>query len=248
MSDKTVYIWSAFSNKQGLALGGPEDGKHISLGLFNLGMPLKQAYEKFLTFKGVHNALNGHHNDPNFIPVARRTVEWFEKPYPLPFVSTFKKEALEKMDVLFLDYAIPFVNEKVLSILSRLCPNEYEAFPIELYTPTGTSYLYFILNITHKIEDALDKPNCDYSIAYMKKEGDESCVGRFKRILFKEGCMKNLMLGRLYEDMFRVMVHKTIIDEFIKEKIHGFNVQIFENKLNGFFKSNYLPDGKTLKV
>ena len=248
MSDKTVYIWNAFRDKKGLPLGGPEDGKHISLSPFIKGMPLKQAYEKWCTFKGPHAALTNQHENQDYVKEVNRTVEWFEKPYPLPFVSTFKKEALEKMDVLSLDSFIPFVNEKVLSILSRLCPNEYEAFPIELYTPTGTSYLYFILNITHKIEDALDKPNCDYSIGYMQKEGDEDCVGRFKRILFKEGCMKNLMLGRLYESMGRVMVHKTIIDEFIKEKIHGFNVQIFENKINGFFKSNYLPDGKTLKV
>lgn len=250
MSDKNVFIWSAFGDNKGLPLGGQADGKNIDL-IFDLGRPLDKAVEKWKSFKGVYDVLNKQHDDKEYVAKVKRTLEWYKKRYPLSFVSQFSKEELEKLDVLNLNLMIPFANKKVVDILKSICPSEIESFPIEIKTPTGITNDFYLLNITNRIQNALDKPNCIYKIGMFKKEGEENSIsgtGSFDRILLNEGCMKNNHIGRLYEDLGEVMLSKQLVDEFTKEKIYGFNVEIFEDSINGHFRFNYMPDGKTLKV
>ena len=84
MSDKNVYIWSAFGDRDGLPLGGQAEGKNIDL-LFDLGRPLDKAMEKWKSFKGVHDVLNNQHDDQKYIMEVKRTIDWYEKRYPLSF-------------------------------------------------------------------------------------------------------------------------------------------------------------------
>ena len=251
MSDKNVFIWSAFGDNKGFPLGGQESGKNVDDNLFIRGLSIDDAYQVWINSKGFKAAMNGTHSFPEYKDEVKRTLDWYEKRHPLSYVSEFSKEELEELDTFELSLMIPFGNQKVVDILNTVCPNDVEAFPIEIHTPTGILNNFYLLNITNKIQNALDKPNCKYSLASFKKEGEEDSIsgsGSFTRILFNKGCMNGLGMGRLYEDLGRVMLDKAVVDAFVKEKIYGFNVEIFEDRLNGHYTSNYMPDGKTLKV
>lgn len=232
-----------------MPLGGPILNKNVWGPIFKQGLPIDQSLEKWKTYKGVRSVIEKNtHKDKEFIPQVHRTLEWCNKQTPLHYTSQFTKEELEEMDVVNLDLAIPFANQKVLKILDEICPQGYDAFPIEIKTPTGTSKKYFLINITNKIENALDKPNCIYKTAIFKKEGEENSLGFCKRLLLKNNCMGSHHLGRLHERMDRIMMSKKLVDRFELEGVYGFNRVIFEDHFNRLFRSNYLPDGKGLKV
>ena len=251
MSDKSVYKWSAFCGSDFMPLGGQKNGKHVNNVVFMKGADIDTAYKRWKSDKGMTSVLNGTHENKALIEEVKRTLEWYKTRHTLYYASDIKKEELEEMETIKLSAQIPFGSQKVLDVLDAVCPHDYEAFPIEIETPTGISKKFFLLNVCNRIENALDKENCIYEIALFKEEGQENSIaapGRFKRLLFKEGCMGEAHLGRMYENMYRVMVSETLVRAFNDAGIYGFNTEIFEDRVNGWFKSNYMPDGKTLKI
>lgn len=112
------------------------------------------------------NAINGTHEEQEYVDEVNRTLEWYKKRHTLYYVSDFKKEELEEMETIKLSAQISFGSQKVLYVLDAVCPHDYEAFPIEIETPTGISKKFFLINVCNRIENALDKENC---LTYISK-------------------------------------------------------------------------------
>ena len=249
MSDKNVFAWNPYRDDRGLPLGSQVAGKNIRENLFMIGLPVGNAYEKWLAFKGVQSALKGTHKSARkeYTDEVKRTIEWMKHKPPLQYASSFSKEELEQYDVMNLSLSVPFGSQKVIKILEEICPNDFEAFPVKLHTSTGVSDKYYLINITHVIHDAIDKENSVYTLCFNKNEGDENSVRFIDRLLFKEGCMGNKILGRIHEDLGYAMINKKVIDVFDAKNIKGINYEPLENNINKLFTDNYELDGVTLK-
>ena len=253
MSDKRVYKWDAFGGSDGWPAGGPENGVNVDESIFLRGVPLDQAMVRWKKKCGVEELLNGTHERQEHVKQKRidelkRTLDWYERRYPLPYISDFEKEELEEMDTIELSFQVPFGNQRVLDVLDDVCPNDYEAFPIEVHTKTGVITQFFLINVCHRIHDALDKDACIYKKSTTLKEGEENYIDRFKRLVFNKGCMGTTHLGRMHEHMFKVMVSETVAMAFQTANIYGYNTMIFEDRVNMRYRSNYMPDGVTLKI
>ena len=248
MSDKTVHIWSAFCGGDGMPLGGQPKGLYLDDNLFMEGFPINKAVSQWKEAKGPQHALAGTNDDQDYTQAVKRTMQWYSERYPIQYMSEFSKEELEEMETIMLSFQIPFGSQVVLDVLNRICPNDYEAFPIEIDTPTGVSRKFFLINVCNRIENALDEKNCIHRTFGPTKKGELNYISHFKRLLFNPGCMGQCHLGRMYEHMGRVMVSQKVVDAFQKAGIYGFNVEVFEDRVNGRYNSNYMPDGKTLKV
>lgn len=249
MSDKTVFKWDPFGDNEGLPLGHIADKKgHVEV-IFELGLPIKEAYEYWINFKGVKSVLEGLEN--NLCENSKSSIffvkKWMEKPFPIKYVSSFTKEELEELDTFDLSLTLPFGNQKVIDILTDICPNDFEVFPIELETKTGISNKYFLINITNQIKGALDRSVCRYDVTFGKKDGDKDSLTSFKTMVLNPNCMGSAKLGRLYEDGNCMMVHQDVMAAFHKNKIEGMSYLSLEDRINSRYRSNYLPDGKTLK-
>ena len=249
MSDKEVFSWNPSESSEGLPLGSQVSGEHIRENLFEIGMPIEKAYEKWLGFKGVQAALKGTHRSEgqDYTDEVKRTIDWMKHKPPLQYISSWSKEKREKNDVMNLSLSVPFGSQKVIQILEEICPNDFEAFPVKLHTSTGVSDKYYLINITHVIHDAIDKENSVYTLCFNKNEGDENSVRFIDRLLFKEGCMGNKILGRIHEDLGYAMINKKVIDVFDAKNIKGINYEPLENNINKLFTDNYELDGVTLK-
>ncbi|NQY74855.1 MAG: hypothetical protein HRT90_08855, partial [Candidatus Margulisbacteria bacterium] len=234
---------------RGLPLGGQVAENNIREDIFSLGLPINKAYDKWLSYKGVQSALKGTHISARkeFTNEVKRTIEWMKHKLPLQYASSFSKEELEQYDVLNLSLTVPFGNQKVIQILEEICPNDFQAFPIKIHTSTGVTDRYSLINISHVIHSALDGNTSIYDLYFNKNDGDENSVMSFDRLLFKENCMGDKFLGRIYEDLGRVMVNKKVMDEFQAKHIVGINFEPLEDKINGLYKRNYELDGVTLK-
>ncbi|NQY74857.1 MAG: hypothetical protein HRT90_08865 [Candidatus Margulisbacteria bacterium] len=249
MSDKEVFAWQPSESSEGLPLGIQVVGNHLSESVFAKGLPIDEAYEKWLGFKGVQAALKGAHRSEgqDYTDEVKRTIEWMKHKPPLQYISSWSKEKLEKNDVLNLSLSVPFGSQKMIQILEEICPNDFEAFPVKLHTSTGVSDKYYLINITHVIHDAIDKKNSVYTIWFNKNEGEENSVRFIDRLLFKQDCMEGKFLGRIHEKLRSVAINKKVMDLFHANNIKGMGYVSLEDKINSLFTDNYELDGVTLK-
>jgi hypothetical protein len=248
MSDKTIYAWSPSLNKLGLPIGGMVKGEHLHSGYFSKGRPIKEAIEHMKTFKGIQDALNRTKENKDFTESVHRTIKWAQDPYPIPFITrTTTKEILETSDTPNLsETQIPIVSKRVLELLNGLCPNDFEAFPIIVETPTGNSTNFYLLNITHIINPAIDEPNCKYKVWMDEIYGVENSIQRFNRLLFQNGCMKGRFLGRVFDNVSMAMIDQKIIEKFRELKVKGFRYIPLEDEVNKLYTFNHLPNGKLI--
>ena len=249
MSDKNVYDWNPYGTNEGLPLGSQVAGKDIREDIFRLGLPIDKAYDRWLQHKGVQSALKGTHNSARkeFTDEIKRTIEWMKHKPPLQYESSNSREDLEKFDVMNLSLSVPFGNEKVIQILEKICPNDYEAFPIKLHTSTGVSDKYYLINIAHEIHHAIDRNKTKYKLWFDSNEGDEDSIRGFDKLLFNENCMGDKLLGRIHEDLGRPMINKKVMDVFYENNIKGISYDPLEDNINGRYTDNYMRDGVTLK-
>ncbi len=247
MSDKSVYAWYGKHTPKGMQLGGMVKGEHISEDLLSLGRPLKEAIAKWQTFIGVQKAEKGLHSQADFNLEVPRTLKWAQNPYPIKCICYVDKEKLETWDTpQLMNPGSMTCSEKVVGIFQKLCPGEFEAYPLIVETQTGISTKYFLINITHIINPAIDREKCIYTTLSDRVIGKEDAIagGGFKRLLLIKGCMKEKQLGRMYDQLSREMIAKPVIEAFQREKVTGFTYIPLEDDINKLYKSNRLPNGK----
>ena len=243
---KEVYAWHPYSDKDGLNIGGQDPDVCIVESVFEEGLPIEDAIKEWRTYKGVQSAMKGDTSGirgQDWVDEVRRTLQWMTDRYPLKYRTPVPLEELAQYDIIDLSLSVPFVNKRVIHIFDRLCPNDYEAFPVELMTMTGYTNQYYLINITHCVKGAVDEEKSHFETQKWEKAGDKGSIGDLTRLVLKKGCMGSHKLARIYEDNTKEMVHEDIITAFKSENIKGMSYQYLEDKVNAIFTKNYLPDG-----
>jgi len=247
MSDKTVYGWNAKYSAKGLQLVAMVDGEHVHDSPLRIGKPIEVATKEWSNLKSIKEIENGTHwlynDDPEII---QRTKKWIETRHPLAIITSLSKEKLEKYDTLLFESGVPFVSQKILDIMSDICPDEFEAFPTIVETVTGNSTQYYILNLTSVLQNTIDFDNSliEYqTYEHMKiEERSEDSIMSFRRLILNENCMKTNYIGRMYEDKMEVLVSEPLVKAFRKAKVKGFKYECLEDYINQMWTPNYLRD------
>jgi len=245
---KEVYAWAPVLSKDGMPIGGQDPETYIENSIFSFGRPIDKAFVTWAEYPGPKESLAGIKNPdyPNSVDKALRTKSWITSKSRLKYRAPIPKTALEKKDILYLDSTVPFVSEKVVSIFRRLCPNDFEAFPIELMTSTGFSNKFFLINVTNLLDGCIDYDQSHFRPMFGKKEREFRSILSMSRLILTPGCMRGKGLARLYEKPNLVMVSPKIIDAMKQERVVGMEYVYLEDETNRMFKSNYLPNGQLI--
>lgn len=141
------------------------------------------------------------------------------KDYDLELETEAAEERLLTYDVLPNNSKAPIVNQRVLDLLTKYCPNDIQAFPVVIRNenpklPDFDNHDYFLINIT-RLVDAIDKKNS--KLTYYDTEN----VNSIKKLRLKENCLPGYSLARIkgYEPL--EMVSPNLVSLFKKEKITG---------------------------
>jgi hypothetical protein len=177
---------------------------------------------------------------PNFKESAFRTKAWMENKYPLPYRCYKPKAWANQQDILSLDSFVPVVNERVLKILDEVCPNEYEAFLIDVEATDGKTTPFFIVNITHCIKGAINLDESRYDVKKGKTEKDKNSLEHVTKLTMNPNCMGDLTLARLYEKPSCLAIHPRLIDRFKSEEIVGMRqYAVMGSFLKRLFRDGY---------
>lgn len=139
--------------------------------------------------------------------------------YDLIYLSGRPEEKLLERDCLANNGQAPLVNQKVLDILSNICPNEFQAFPVVIKNetekiPTFENKDYFLINVL-RIEDLIDPEMSNPSY------DDEGRFVFYHTIRLKSDFIVSSKLWRIKDAPSEVMVHPDVSRAFTKAKIRG---------------------------
>ncbi len=123
-------------------------------------------------------------------------------------------EQLLKYDCLPNNFGSPLVNKKVLSILNKLCPEDFQVFDAEIRTKDGIETSYKILNIIRTI-DSIDMKKSIYKLS------PEGIPRNVQKLFFKKNCMGSYHMAREIYYHPLELVSKDLVQIFKKEKITG---------------------------
>lgn len=110
------------------------------------------------------------------------------KDYDLVYSYKHSEERLKRFDYLANTGQAPLVNQKVLDILNKLCPDDIQAFPVTIVPEPGSKHEfenndYFLINIT-KLVDAIDLEKSE--VEFFDQDGARDRIRDFKKIRFLE--------------------------------------------------------------
>ena len=106
------------------------------------------------------------------------------KEYDLIFASRVSPKEFTKFDCLPNNSTAPLVNQKVLNILNKLCPNDIQAFPAVIMPESGSPHSfenrdYWVINII-KLVEAI---NLEKSVVSFYEEIPDR-VSNIKKLVF----------------------------------------------------------------
>jgi hypothetical protein len=242
MTDYYPYEWKAIHDTNGMPVGEAVYEEKLCDEIFWDGLPLQEAYDSWLNHKHTQETFNGtaQHLRTNEKESAFRTKAWMENKYPLPYRCYKPKAWANQQDILSLDSFVPVVNERVLKILDEICPNEYEAFPIDVEATDGTTTPFFIVNITHCIKGAINLEESRYGVWKGRTEQDKNSLKHVTKLTMNPNCMGDLTLARLYEKPSCLAIHPRLVDRFKSEEIVGMRqYAVMGSFLKGLFHDGY---------
>ena len=237
MTEYYPYEWNPVRDTNGMPVGEAVYKKSIDDGIFWDGLPLQEAYDIWSKTTYVQSIFAG--NDtwiPNGKESTLLTRKWIQNKYPLPHRCYKPKAWANKQDIIKLDAIIPFVNERVLKIFDDMCPNEYEAFPIDLEAEDGKTKPFFMINITNTIKGAINLDESRYDIHKGKTEHDKDRLKHVTKLTMYPNCMGDLTLARLYESTSNLAIHPRLIERFKKERVEGMMYTLMGDRLKKLFK------------
>lgn len=143
------------------------------------------------------------------------------KKYDLIFHAEVPMEKLLKFDTLPNNCSgrPPIVNQRVLDLLTKHCPNDFQAFPVTICNenpklPDFENHDYFLLNLTNLV-DAIDFKESKLTW------DDDGDIDDLKTLRLKSNSMKSHHLARLKLYKIKVLVSPELVELFKKEKIKG---------------------------
>lgn len=157
----------------------------------------------------------------------------------LSFKCAIKHSLLRQFDVLENFIGAPIVNKKVLEILSRVCPQDFEAFPIVVCNQDKTQEFedrnYYIINILR----VLDHINDDESYVMHHRIEDQE-ITDIRKLKLHNHCMRTVHLSRDKQFLPLIVVSSMLVSEFRKHKIKGVRFMRPEEVYDRPFPEEYL--------
>jgi hypothetical protein len=247
-SKNEVYAWAPYSTKEGLCVGGQKPGCDIDMQLFKQGLPIDQAFEYMREQKGFKAGLDniiGHGGQARLDQILR-TKRFVEERHVLEYKTGLKLADIHEFDVLDLNCNSMYVNQKVIDIFNRICPDEFEYFPISIETSNGISHRYFIINIINNVKNSIDLDASKFEIMPCNglKLGDKGALWSFKRLILKRNALQGFHLARLW-DSAEIMMSKEIVKALKAANVEKYYYSC-ENYVNGFYTMNELPNGELI--
>lgn len=123
-----------------------------------------------------------------------------------------------------------------LKIFDDICPNEYEAFLIDLEAEDGKADPFFMINITNSIKGVINLDESRYGVWKDKTEHDRNRLKHITKLTMYPNCMRDLTLARLYESTSKLAIHPRLIERFKEEKIEGMIYTLMGDNLKKLFK------------
>jgi len=241
MSDRNVYAWRPQGGFWGFPIGGFAQGHELNELVFRLGRPLPEAVAHWKRSRGIDSVI------PSTKPTDEelkmwRTLKWAENPTPIQCSTLRSRRKLDVLDTpSLLSSGTMVVSEKVLQILTEVCPNDFEAYPLIVQTSTGPSgRSYFLINITHLIFPDIEEERSIFMPFPEDWDKGENSISAFDRLILKENCMGNICLGRMYHRRIEPLIGKPVIDAFQKANITGFEYLPLEDKKDPYYNFKYL--------
>ena len=161
-----------------------------------------------------------------------------QEDYDLILQCGFEEDRLKKFDLLPGHVVAPIVNQRTIDILSTICPNDFQFFPVTIInTPKIETYEnrdYFLLNLTQEI-DSVDREN-----SYLKFWKNGVKIRDIRKLIFKQDCMKNIHLAR--EKFFHPLelLSPVLVNAFKKAKLKGGGFLTDLEEYNALFPEEYL--------
>ncbi len=151
------------------------------------------------------------------------------KDYDLTFASECLPKEFKRFDCLPNNGQAPLVNQKVLDILSRLCPDDFQAFPVVIVPEPGSPHSfenhdYWLINITKQVE-AID---LEKSILSFFEEMPNR-VSSIKKLLFlNDKQFETPLIARIINDRSFEIVSPPLAQALKESNVTG--VQFIEDK------------------
>jgi hypothetical protein len=144
------------------------------------------------------------------------------KDYDLIFKGRVPQEKLLKLDVTYADMGgvPPVVNQRVVDILTDLCPDSFQAFSVEIRSipdiePSYVNTDYFLINITHKVSVV------DLEESIFTRHLYSPAISGFKKFRFREDATVPMHLARVAEYKEYMIVSPELRSLFRKHRIRG---------------------------
>ena len=152
-----IYLWKELGGKEGESTHAMTAATAISTQLLKKSQSIFQAYSNWREAPGVAKALAVFDPGCKSLSEYENTVNWAKKNFSadtikIKIISGIDLE-YEDLDVLCMSNGgyVPFVSEKVVSVLDKLCPSDFEKFPVSLETPFSEKQ-YYVVNITRLVD------------------------------------------------------------------------------------------------
>lgn len=153
------------------------------------------------------------------------------KDYDLVYSYKHSEERLKRFDYLANTGQAPLVNQTVLDILNKLCPDDIQAFPVTIIPEPGSKYKfenhdYWLINIT-KLIDAIDLEKSE--VEFFKEEGVQDQICHIsKLVLLDKHDFDKLLIARIANDNALKLVSVPLAQAFKDAGITG--VEFIEDK------------------
>ncbi len=142
-----------------------------------------------------------------------------EQGYDLILRCGIAEEKVKQFDILPNLTVAPIVNQRTIDILSIICPDDFQAFPVIIINHSKIAsyenHDYFLINITHDVDSV------DRETSYLDIGKDGIDIERIKKLFFKPGCLGERHLAR--ERYFHPLelISLNLVQAFRKAKIKG---------------------------
>jgi len=163
--------------------------------------------------------------------------------YKLIFEINMKESKMLEMDILPTGFPGLITNKKVLSILQRVCPDDFQVFPILIKSVPGKSkhkefvnHDYFLIHIIKKIS-AIDFEASDFLLLDDSKPKVPNNILRIRKIRFKPNCMNSIHIARDedYEPLEYISQH--LFHILLSENIFG--VECMPDYFSSYERRNF---------
>ena len=154
------------------------------------------------------------------------------KNYDLIYTYRYSELHLRRFDCLPNTGQAPLVNQKILDILNKLCPNDIQAFPVTIVpeSPSKHTFVnhdYWLINIT-KLVEAIDLERSDVEF-FDHDPRIEDAIRTIKKLAFIDSDkFAKPLIGRINNKRSMEIVSSSLAEAFKEAKVTG--VEFREDK------------------